>query len=189
MAGVLVLMIELYVNGPARYQPYDPHAHRVARLIAARIVEADASLQVEHIGSTAVPGCAGKGIVDLAVLYGEGGLERAKQVLDALGFQRQTTRDPFPEDRPMRVGAVHWDNSLFRIHAHVISKSSPELHELTAFRDRLRADRVLRTAYETRKRDILAAGVTDSVAYCEAKADFIRQVLAQAAATDFKSCL
>ena len=42
-------------------------------------------LRVEHIGSTSVPGCAGKGIIDLMVLYPVGGLEHARQVLDSLG--------------------------------------------------------------------------------------------------------
>ena len=56
---------------------------------------------IHHIGSTAVMGCAGKGAIDLMVLYSPGCLTLAKRVLDELGFQRQTTRDPFPEDRPM----------------------------------------------------------------------------------------
>jgi len=181
------LVIEPYVNAPACYQPYDLNAPLIANLIAARIAEIEPKLAVEHIGSTAVPGCAGKGIVDLAILYDEGGLERAKQVLDALGFQRQTTRDPFPESRPMRVGAISHAGRTYQLHAHVIRADSSEIIELRAFRDRLRADPELRAAYESTKRRIIAAGVTDSVAYCEAKGSFVRQVLDQAAAADFKT--
>ena len=53
-----------------------------------------------------MPGCAGKGVVDLMLVYPDGLLGASREVLEALGFQRQTTRDPFPEDRPMRTGSV-----------------------------------------------------------------------------------
>jgi len=182
-----MFVFEPYVDGPARFQPYDLNAPLIANLIVARIAEIEPKLAVEHVGSTAVPGCAGKGIVDLVVLYGEGGLDRAKQVLDILGFQRQTTRDPFPEDRPMRVGAISYAGRIYQLHAHVIRADSSEIFELRAFRDRLRADPELREAYESTKRQIIAAGVTDSVAYCEAKGGFIRQVLEPGAVADFKT--
>jgi hypothetical protein len=38
----------------------------------------------------------------------------------------------------------------------------------------LRAESGFRSAYEQCKRDILAAGITDSVAYAEAKMEFIK---------------
>src|SRR5262249_23014880 len=123
-------------------------------------------------GSTAVPGCAGKGVVDLMLVYPEGKLEAARDVLDALGFQRQSTRDPFPEERPMRVGSLEHDGSVYRLHVHVIAAGSPEVAQLLGFRDRLRADPRLVAAYVARKREIVAAGVTDSVEYCERKGAF-----------------
>src|SRR5262245_61747455 len=50
-------------------QPHDPRtavvAQRVAEMITARLP----AVSVEHIGSTAVPGCAGKGVVDLLLVY------------------------------------------------------------------------------------------------------------------------
>ena len=138
---------------------------------------ANPELVVEHIGSTAVPGLGGKGVIDLMVLYPTGGLERARAVLDQLGFQRQSTRDPFPESRPMRLGAIQFEAETFRLHAHVISADDDEAAGLRGFRDRLRDDAQLRAAYVERKRAILDAGVTDSVAYSYAKHDFIQSAL------------
>jgi ubiquinone/menaquinone biosynthesis C-methylase UbiE/GrpB-like predicted nucleotidyltransferase (UPF0157 family) len=132
---------------------------------------------VEHIGSTSVPGCAGKGIVDLMLLYPDGQLASAKDVLDALGFQRQTSRDPFPEDRPMRTGSVVHDGTTFLLHIHVIAASSPEAQVLRRFRDRLRADPELVGSYVAAKRAILASGVTDSVDFCIRKGEFVQQAL------------
>jgi len=167
------ISIDRYTDAPASYHEYDPDAPAIARLLADATTAAEPELVVEHIGSTAVPGCAGKGVVDLMILYPPGHLARAKNALDQLGFQRQSTRDPFPEERPMRVGVVAHAGKRFRIHAHVLAADAAEAAELRAFRDRLRGDAEYRVAYEACKRSILAAGVTDSVAYAEAKGEFI----------------
>src|SRR5689334_6831169 len=92
-----------YHEAAVECHEYDPRAPQVALEVAQLIESRMLEVKVEHVGSTAVPGCTGKGIVDLIVLYPEGGLERIKNLLDQMGFQRQTTRDPFPEERPMRT--------------------------------------------------------------------------------------
>jgi GrpB-like predicted nucleotidyltransferase (UPF0157 family) len=171
-------LIGVYEELPAACHDYDPRvepaAARVAELIRARRPE----LTVEHIGSTAVPGLAGKGVVDLMVLYPPGGLESAKAVLDELGFQRQGTRDPFSESRPMRLGALRLAGKMFRLHVHVIAADAEEAMALRRFRDRLREDAQMRSAYVERKRAILASGITDTVDYSYAKGEFIEAALA-----------
>lgn len=124
-----------------------------------------------------MPGCAGKGIVDLMIAVPDGQMDEVKRLLDRLGFQRQTSRDPFPEDRPMRVGSLVHDGETFLLHAHVIPAGSPEVDATRFFRACLRADPELVKAYVARKREIIAAGVTDSLDYFHAKGEFIRQVL------------
>ena len=166
-----------YLSMPAEFRAYDPQVVEVADRLATAIRRVEPPLKVEHVGSTSVPGCCGKGIVDLAVLYGEGFLDRAKLVLDGLGFQKQGGRDPFPESRPMRVGCVEHAGQPFRIHAHVIAFASDEHRRLLSFRDALRASPELRQTYEARKRAILAMGIHDSHEYCEAKGPFITDVL------------
>jgi GrpB-like predicted nucleotidyltransferase (UPF0157 family) len=171
------IRIETHQQQPAVIEAYDPRAAEVAERVAGAIRAGLPSARVEHVGSTAVENCAGKGVVDLAVLYPPGELAIARDVVDALGFQRQTGRDPFPEDRPMRVGAIEHDGRLFRLHVHVISADSEEAVTLPAFRDALRADPALRNAYVARKREIIAGGVTDSLDYCYAKSDFVVETL------------
>ncbi len=157
--------------------PYDPLAPEAAREIIRLIVVRDSSITVEHVGSTAVPGCDGKGVLDLLVMYESGKLERAKAVLADLGFQKQTGRDPWPEDRPMRVGSLEFEGKRFPIHAHVIARGSAEALELLRFRDRLRADPNLRAAYVARKREIIRQGVADSLEYSIVKGGFVRDAL------------
>lgn len=156
---------------------YNPLSPRAAAELIHLIVERDSSLTVEHVGSSAIPDCDGKGILDLLVLYGPGGLERAKAALADLGFQPQRGRDPFPEDRPMRVGSFAFNAKTYPVHAHVISRGAAEARGMIRFREKMRADPALRRAYVARKREILRAGVADSVEYSEIKGGFVREVL------------
>lgn len=166
-----------YESLPVSVEPGDPAAPEVARAVAQAIRAAEPRLRVEHIGSTAVPGLAGKGVVDLVVLYREVGLARTREVLDALGFRRQAGRDPFPESRPMRVACLDWNGRRHRLHAHVVSAASDEAADMIFFRERLRTDRGLRAEYEILKHDLVRRGITDGVDYANAKGAFVRKAL------------
>ena len=170
-------VIAAYENRPAVCQEHDPRAATVARLVAAEIFGHLPQVCAEHVGSSAVPGCAGNGIVDLMIPVPDGEMENVKGLLDRLGFQRQTSRDPSPEDHPMRVGAWDYDGETFLLHIHVIPAESPEVEEMRFFRACLRADPELLKLYVARKQEIIAGGVTDSLDYCYAKGEFIKQLL------------
>lgn len=173
--------VTLYEDRPAAFDAYDPRYAQIGALLAHAVQERNAQLKVDHIGSTAVPECRGKGVVDLAVTYLEGDLEAAREALDSLGFQRQTGREPWPETRPMRVACVLAFGGAFRIHAHVIERDGDEHRELLALRNALRQDAQLRRAYENVKKSIVQSGVTDSLDYSNAKNSFIVSALAQIA--------
>jgi GrpB-like predicted nucleotidyltransferase (UPF0157 family) len=169
------LTVGPYEEAPAQCHEYDPRAPRIAEALMAAIREAAPALRLEHVGSTAVPECDGKGIIDLLVLYPSGALEVAKKALADLGYQRQTSGNPFPEDRPMRTGTVLYEGARFRVHAHVVVESSPEAASLIAFRDRLRGDPKLLADYVARKRAIIGSGITQTGDYSNAKSTFIRR--------------
>jgi len=171
------LVIGPYRSGPAACHEHDPRSAEVARAVAALIEPRLPGAVVEHIGSTSVPGCAGKGIIDLILLYPPGQLAAARDLLDALGFQKQTSRDPFPEDRPLRKGALEHAGTTFLLHVHVLSAASPEVGQMRAFRDRLRADPGLVAAYVAAKRAILADGATDPIDSCYRKGAFVVDAL------------
>ena len=169
--------IEVYERGVAVCREWDPRAVEVARFVAGILEPLMSGLRVEHFGSTAVPGCDGKGVVDLAVVYPVGELAAARELVDSLGFQRQRTPDPFPEERPMRVGGLRHAGRLYQVHIHVLSEAADEVAELLEFRDRLRSDAALREAYIARKREIIEGGVSDPLEYCYAKGEFIDECL------------
>ena len=140
-------MIGPYIHRAAQLQPYDSLYPEVAGYVAGLIKAKLNGVTVEHIGSTAIEGCDGKGNIDLMVLYPDGFLQQTKDALLFLGFQPQPHRDPFPEDRPMRVGSVTYRRRLFQIHVHMIQQGAAEAHSLMKFRDTLREDSRLRERY------------------------------------------
>ena len=135
---------------------------------------------VEHVGSTSVPGCEGKGVVDVMIPVAPGQFEPVKALLDALGFQKQVApagHEPWPESRPIRQGSLEHEGTRFNLHVHVIPADSPEVESHRRFRDRLREDPALRELYVARKREILAQGITNSGDYSEAKGSVIQGIL------------
>ena len=102
-----------------------------------------------------------------------------RDTVDTLGFQPQRSGHPFPEDRPMRVGAIEHRGQVYRLHMHVVAADSDEAQSLYRFRDVLRSDQVLRDDYQAKKRAILQSGVNSSNDYTQAKGDFISAVLAR----------
>ena len=128
-------VIGSYASRPPACLNYDPRAAEVARLVAALVHEHLPRLCVEHVGSTSVQGCAGKGNIDLLIAVGGEEMAAAKELLDRLGFQRQTGGDAFPETRPMRLGSFAHDGETFLVHVHVIPADSPEVvDEMRFFR-------------------------------------------------------
>jgi GrpB-like predicted nucleotidyltransferase (UPF0157 family) len=148
-------------------------ATRVAELIAARRPGAVA----EHIGSSAVPGLAGKGTVDLLLPTPTEDIPAVTQDLLGLGFQRQAVATAFPPTRPMLQGVIRHGDTSFRVHVHVVPEDSPEVAALRGFRDALLADPDLRRQYELLKRGIVEAGTVDSVAFSKAKHAWIAAAL------------
>ncbi|MBW3631440.1 MAG: GrpB family protein, partial [Chloroflexi bacterium] len=70
----------------------------IAEQVISLIVERLPDTTVEHVGSSAVPGCAGKGYLDFVIPYRNvTHLAAINEALFALGFGRQRNRDPFPE--------------------------------------------------------------------------------------------
>ena len=159
---------------PAALRPWNPLAPDVAARIIAMIARRLPDTAVEHVGSSAVPGCDGKGYIDLIIHSRDAThLAAINAALFALGLQRQRNRDPFPEDRPMRTGTVRHEGETFLIDVHVIHAKAREATSMQEFRDRLRADPALVREYVAAKRTILDSGVRDGGEDATSKGRFI----------------
>jgi GrpB-like predicted nucleotidyltransferase (UPF0157 family) len=164
---------------PVEFLHYDARAPDVARYVTSLIQAAIPEVTVEHIGSTAVPGCAGRGVIDLMILYSDSLLEPILVGLETLGFEWVQRNPALPDEWPKGAGAVDYQGHLFRLHIHVQPKDHPTVADKRAFRDRLRGDPEFRAAYMAHKQAILTAGTSEPIAYTAAKAAFVHQALAE----------
>ena len=131
-----------------------PRALEVAKAVAELINERRPDLVVEHIGSTAVPGLPGKGIVDLSIATTPDDVPAVAAMLRELGFGPQPGPDPWPPGRPMLVGSIVRAGTTFRIHCHVLPEQE-ELKRDIAFRDALLADPALVEGYAALKTGVV----------------------------------
>jgi GrpB-like predicted nucleotidyltransferase (UPF0157 family) len=167
-----------YHRVPVQLHQADPHAPQVARHLKALIATCWPATPAEHVGSSAVPGLAGKNIIDLLMAAAPADIPAIAAALLELGFQPQSPT-AFPASRPMLWGTFRHRQTDYRIHVHVVPASSPEVTAMRGFRDALRADPRLRRRYGALKQAIVAGGPVDPMVFSNAKHDWIVAALGQ----------
>jgi tRNA threonylcarbamoyladenosine biosynthesis protein TsaE len=159
---------------------YDPAWAQRFEAEAAAIVDAlgESARQIEHVGSTAVPGLAGKPTIDIAV--GVDTLELRPERIErmrAAGFRYEVDDSRRWERRFVKGDEVPRD-----VIVHVVEWHGPKWRSFLRFRDALRTDTGLVAEYEQLKRKLLERKRW----YCGVdKQELIERVLARS--TDHES--
>ena len=128
--------------------------------------------ELEHIGSTAVPGLLAKPVIDImapiASLQGSLG---AIEAAEAIGYCYY----------PYKAEQMHWfckPSPEYRTHhLHLVEYESTLWRERLAFRNALRADRRLVAQYQRLKCQLAAEYHLDRDAYTEGKTSFVQSVV------------
>ena len=167
-----------YHRVPVQVHQADPRAPEAAGCLIAVIAARWPATPAEHVGSSAVPGLAGKNTIDLLLAAEPAHIPAITQALLELGFQPQLPA-AFPATRPMLWGAFRHRSTSYRVHVHVVPADSPEVAAMRGFRDALRADPLLRRRYAALKQAIVDGGPVDPVAFTRAKHDWIVAALDQ----------
>ncbi len=129
--------------------------------------------QIEHVGSTSVPGLAAKPIIDMDIIVAAGGLERAIAAVVSAGYTHRgelgiVGRHAFgnPDGEPL---PAH--------HLYVCVEGADSLRNHLVLRDHLRANPDAVRRYGALKMRLARVHVDDIDAYVEGKTDFILGVL------------
>jgi GrpB-like predicted nucleotidyltransferase (UPF0157 family) len=162
-----VYLMDYQANWPAQYA-------QVAAELGSVI--AGPGVVVEHVGSTAVPGLCAKPVLDIALGVVEFALVEAR--IPALAGRGFTYRPGYESDMPDRRYFVRPEGPLPRVHLHAVLLDGALWRQHLWFRDALRQDPELAQSYAALKRHLARVHGFDKAAYTEAKAPFIRQVLA-----------
>ncbi len=132
-----------------------------------------ASVDIEHIGSTSVPGLAAKPIVDIAVAVAD--ITAEEDYLDGLLAAGYELRVREPGHRLVRTPERD-------IHVHIYERGNEAIDEYLLLRNHLRSDAADRALYESTKRALMTQQWDDMNAYADAKTDVILEIKARARA-------
>lgn len=133
-------------------------------------------VQIEHVGSTAVPGLGGKGIIDIAVgVEKNSDIQLTANVLAQNGYSVDNSKKR-PGDRVLLLSHEH-NGTFNRYGLLVIVKGGEEWRQFLLFRDHLRASKKLRDEYMSLKERSFIKSGADREIYKKLKNDFIQDVL------------
>src|SRR6516162_7946156 len=130
--------------------------------------------EVEHIGSTSVPGLRSKPIVDLlAPVRSLEAAHGAISILESDGWLFWAA-DP---NRHYRLWFLRPNPAARTHHLQIIQQGDPNILALIAFRDALRRDPKAREAYSSLKENLANKYRDNRDAYSNAKTEFVRSIL------------
>jgi GrpB-like predicted nucleotidyltransferase (UPF0157 family) len=155
------------------YNPTWSHFFELEKVVILSVIKSQV-VDIEHFGSTAVPGLAAKPIVD--ILIGLKSYPTPDETVDALksigyeyfGEAGVPERLYFRKRYPLafNLAAVKWGSQLWR--------------DNLLLREYLRSQPEARRRYEQHKRAIIAAGHSQLLAYSVQKAQVISNLLERA---------
>jgi GrpB-like predicted nucleotidyltransferase (UPF0157 family) len=166
------------VDGPIRLADPDPgwpaqYAREEERIRAALGPRA---IQVEHVGSTSVPGLAAKPVIDIVLVV----TDSADEVgyvpdLEAAGYALQFREPDWYEHRFLRDHDPD-------VQVHVFTVGCPEVARMVVFRNRLRARSDERELYSRTKRELAARRWGYVQDYADAKSAVVEEIISRARA-------
>ena len=166
-----VAPIDIVEPDPSWPDVFEDVAQRVRTALRTR------ALQIEHIGSTAVPGLPAKPVIDIDLIVASSPDEGVwRPALERAGFVL-TVREPWWQEHRLMTLADP------RAHLHIFSPDAPEPWKHRIFRDHLRHDAADRDLYGRVKREaaVLATRAGETMtAYNARKQAVIRDIYARA---------
>lgn len=135
-------------------------------------------LAIEHVGSTAVPGLGGKGIIDIAIAVDQKEMGLVSKELQALGYEfRQafSTR----ERLYFVIYMADREEESRRYHIHLTYPENSEWKEFLEFRDYLRSHPDEMQEYAQLKKQAADEANDEGEKYRKIKEPIIKKIKAQ----------
>src|SRR3989338_5418562 len=118
---------------------------------------------VEHVGSTAVPGLGGKGIIDIAIFNLKNKIKNYISELNNLGF-KETSNHPADDRRIFMQKVIIKDGEVKMVHIH-LCLTKQFWDSFISFRDYLRKNNKARERYAKIKKEAVTIAQGDAEKY------------------------
>ena len=132
-------------------------------------------VKIEHIGSTAVAGLGGKGILDIMIGVVRLKMETAKKRLEKAGYEFRE-KASYPERLFFRID-YFYKNKKRRVHLHLVKFNSQEWKKIIGFRDYLLGHPEAVQQYIQVKKEAVKKALGDGKKYRKYKEKFIKNIL------------
>jgi GrpB-like predicted nucleotidyltransferase (UPF0157 family) len=166
VGGAEKLELELHSYDDRWVNIYLDHRRRIRDAVTV-------SVEIEHIGSTSVPGLAAKPIIDIVVTVDD--ITAEEDYLEPLLAAGYELRVREPGHRLVRT-------STRDVHVHLFERGDPAVDDYLLLRDHLRSNADDCALYESTKRILLSNRWDDMNDYADAKTDVILAIKARARA-------
>ena len=156
------------------FKPYSKNFPSLFSCEKARIARSIAEcLDIQHVGSTAIPGLGGKGIIDIAIAVRRGDFETVSRKLAELGYDLREHRST-EERRFLRADLPDGEETIRRYHIHLTFPESGDWRDLIAFRDYLRRHPREAEKYAQLKKEAAILANGDGSEYRRLKSPFFQ---------------
>jgi GrpB-like predicted nucleotidyltransferase (UPF0157 family) len=135
----------------------------------------DSIVDIEHIGSTAVPGLGAKPIIDL--MGGLKSIDIAEKLLGPLREYGYFTPPHCNDGLTDRRWLLRHSGGHRTHHLHLVLHGGEGWRRTIQFRDALCADPEIAKRYEKLKRDLVTITDNNRSAYISAKSEFVEMIL------------
>jgi GrpB-like predicted nucleotidyltransferase (UPF0157 family) len=166
-------------HAPVFIVPYDPAWPRLFEEEKARILQDIGSyvVNIEHMGSTAIPGLAAKPVID--ILIGVRSLADAPLFIPPLTARGYEYVSRYEQEMPFRRYLNRKVNGEHTHHLHMVEPDTDFFRVQLAFRDYLRTHPKECEEYAALKLRLAEKYRNDRVAYTDSKNEFIQGILAK----------
>ena len=164
------------LSQPIQIVDYDPEWPRFFEREAARLRASlgDRVMQVEHVGSTSVPGLAAKPKIDMLLVVANSANEPTYVPdLEAAGYVLRIREPDWYEHRVFKGPDTD-------INLHVFSWGCEEIDRMLLFRNWLRSNDADRQLYERTKRELASHDWKYMQNYADAKTAVVKTIMARA---------
>lgn len=164
------------IHEAVQLQDYDPSWPAIFLLERERLLSLFPGIfiDIQHIGSTAVPGFSAKPIVD--ILAGVDSMRTAEALAEPLCRCGYNTSPEFNATLVDRKWFMRWADGHRTHHLHVVVYGAEPWCERIRFREALLKCPELAARYAALKTKLAAQHTTDRETYTKAKEQFVRSV-------------
>jgi len=136
------------------------------------------SASIEHVGSTAVEGLGGKGIIDIVIAIPKSDITKANGLLEDAQYEFRT--DAGDRDRLFFNKDYVSRGKMRRVHLHLTYYNSKAFIEMVAVRDYLRSNRCEVRRYEEVKRKAARIARGSGEEYKRLKKEYLKSLTKKA---------